>query len=158
MCGAPPTSLPDFDVPDWFPWTAEDSDKSGQETSIPVEDSLMNQLLAAKQISELYGEFFGKLFEKGRLAGKVSGRLRYSTLTPHWLRVPVAFLYGSSQTKLITFLHCELPRKSFVREKPNKALACAILATWYHRETSSKELLRQMLHDKGVSLSDSNLP
>lgn len=142
-----------FDLPKWFPWLNETRENSTEHISIPIDDAVMQALLKCSSVSEIYGDFFGELFEKGRSMKKVSGRIKYSTLTPRWLRARVAFIHGANKNELVTCLDGELPSKSVVRR--NNLLACAILATWFEREIESSELLKHVSLTHGVLLESS---
>ena len=92
--------------------------------------------------AEIYGEFFQDLFLCVRRKEKVSGPVKYSTLTPPWLSRKILFVHGESGNSSTSYSVGILPRKSVIRKSGNKTLGRAILCQFIMREDSCADYLK----------------
>jgi len=151
------------ELPTWFPWkgdtvninmTSETTTASLSDSYRYCNNSTMEALsvLDARELANIYGEFFNILYDIGYSMRMVTGRMTYNVLTPPWLRTNVVFIYGPTKNISIPYNGRVLPRKNVLRERGRKQLGCAILSTWLQRETSGQHELIRLLQRQNVRL------
>ena len=140
-------------------WLSEDTNEvSTADASlfeyIRLNDSIFDALdkLSLPSLIQTYGEFFNFLWERAKSVRKWKGKIVYQKLSPPWIRQNVVFLRGPNNSISIPCRYGALPRKGLLKDKDQKSVATATLATWLEREQETADALKFFLEKHGVDM------
>ena len=152
--------VPEMPLPLWFPSAAytlnSRSELHQPRTQLHCHPEFMNELqrLGINNLADICARFFMAIWAVGHSRGLVYKAIKYTRMTPGWLRQPVVFMNAPKRNVSYPFEAGALPNKSRVRERGGKTLAAAVLNVWITKEPDSLPYLRYLLGLKSISIPD----